>query len=54
MTFNTKRAADDYAKSLTADMRGVHKHKAVAAHEWRFDRISGAYDLAPCWTVVLS
>jgi hypothetical protein len=54
MTFNTHKAASDYAKSVTADMRGVHKHKAVKASAWRFDRTTGEYSLTSCWTVVLA
>jgi hypothetical protein len=54
MTFITYKAARDYAVSITADMRGIHKHKAVKANAWRFDRTTGKYSLAPCWTVVLA
>ena len=54
MTFITYKAASEYAKAITADMRGVHKHKAVKANAWRFDRATGEYSLAPCWTVVLA
>ena len=54
MIFTTYKAARDYAVSITADMRGIHKHKAVKANAWRFDRATGEYSLAPCWTVVLA
>lgn len=54
MQFETYKAASDYAKGLTADMRGVHKHKAVKANAWRFDRATGEYHLTPCWTIVLA
>jgi hypothetical protein len=53
MQFDTHKAAQDYAKSITADMRGIHKHKAVKAIGWRFNRATGEYYTAPCWTVVL-
>jgi hypothetical protein len=54
MQFDTHKAASDYAKTITADMRGIHKHKAVKSNGWRFDRSTGEYNLAPCWTVVLA
>lgn len=54
MQFDTHSAAANYARSLTADMRGVHKHKAVKAQAWSYCRATGEYSLADCWTVVLA
>ena len=53
MFFDTVKAAREYAKDLTADMRGVHKHKAVACKQWRFDKLTGEYFQHDCFTVVL-
>lgn len=52
MQFDTYASAREYAATQTSDTRRIHK--AVRANGWRFDRISGEYSLAPCWTVVLT
>ena len=52
MFFNTRKEARAYAKSQSADTRRAHK--AIACNQWRFDRVTGEYTIAPCYTVVLS
>ena len=54
MFFDKLKDAKAYAKSQTQDMRGVYKHKAMPCKQWRFDRLTGEYNLVSCYTVVLA
>ena len=53
MFFDTLKAAKDYAKDQTLLCRG-RKHKAVACNQWRCDRMTGEYNLHPCYAVILA
>lgn len=50
MFFETMKDARAYAKSLTADCRGI-AHIVIACKQWRFDRARGEYAQYDCFTV---
>ena len=53
MFFDKLSDARAYAKSQTQDTRG-RVHKALACKHWRLCRVTGEYNLVPCYTVVLA
>lgn len=51
MKFETKKAANDYAKCQTQLTR--REHKTVKTKGWFYDRETGEYYEKPCYTVIL-